>query len=58
VLRAALVPIDDALSAALGDLDPDEAANIIKALEALAERLRPDKPGPILQQLGRGRPQE
>ena len=50
VMRAALVPVDAALAAALG---PDEAADIVKTLEALAARLRPDKPGPILDQLNR-----
>ena len=53
VMRAALVPVDAALAAALGELSPDEAADIVKTLEALAARLRPDKPGPILDQLNR-----
>jgi DNA-binding MarR family transcriptional regulator len=53
VMRAALVPVDAALAAALSELSPDEAADIIKTLEALAARLRPDKPGPILDQLNR-----
>jgi DNA-binding MarR family transcriptional regulator len=55
VMRAALVPADDALTAALGDVSPDEAADIIKTLEALAARLRPGKPGPVLDQLNRAR---
>jgi DNA-binding MarR family transcriptional regulator len=55
VMRAALVPADAALAAALGDLSPDEAAGIIQTLETLADRLRPDKPGPILDQLNRAR---
>ena len=55
VMRAALVPADDALTAALGDVSPDEAAGIIKTLEALAARLRPGKPGPVLDQLNRAR---
>jgi DNA-binding MarR family transcriptional regulator len=58
VMRAALVPVDAALTAALGDLSPDEAVGIIKSLEALAARLRPDKPGPVLEQLNRERTQE
>jgi DNA-binding MarR family transcriptional regulator len=53
VMRAALVPVDAALTAALGEVSPDEAADLIKALEALATRLRPDQPGPILEQLNR-----
>jgi DNA-binding MarR family transcriptional regulator len=53
VMRAALIPVDAALTAALGELSPNEAADIIKTLEALAARLRPDKPGPILDQLNR-----
>jgi DNA-binding MarR family transcriptional regulator len=53
VMRAALVPVDEALIAALGELTPDEAADIVKTLEGLAARLRPDKPGPILDQLNR-----
>ena len=57
-MRAALVPVDAALTAALGDLSPDDAAGIIKALEALAARLRPEKPGPVLEQLNRERTQE
>jgi DNA-binding MarR family transcriptional regulator len=55
VMRAALVPADAALTDALGDLSPDEAAGIIKTLETLAGLLRPDKPGPILDQLDRAR---
>ena len=55
VMRAALVQADAALVDALGDLSPDEAAGIIKTLETLADRLRPDKPGPILDQLDRAR---
>jgi DNA-binding MarR family transcriptional regulator len=55
VMRAALVAADDALAAALGDIGPDEAADIIKTLEALADRLRPGKPGPILDQLNHAR---
>jgi DNA-binding MarR family transcriptional regulator len=55
VMRAALVPADAELTAALGDISPDEAANIIKTLEVLAARLRPGKPGPILDQLNRAR---
>ena len=55
VMRAAMVPADAALVAALGDLSPDEAAGIIKTLEVLAARLRPSKPGPILDQLNRAR---
>ena len=55
VMRAALVPADAALAAALGDLSPGEAAGIIQTLETLADRLRPDKPGPILDQLNRAR---
>ena len=52
-MRAALIPVDAALTAALGEVSPEEAADIIKALEALAARLRPVKPGPILDQLNR-----
>jgi DNA-binding MarR family transcriptional regulator len=55
VMRAAMVPADAALAAALGGLSPDEAAGIIQTLETLAARLRPDKPGPILGQLNRAR---
>ena len=55
VMRAALVPADDALTAALGDINPDEAADIIKTLEALAARLHPVKPGPVIDQLNRAR---
>jgi DNA-binding MarR family transcriptional regulator len=55
VMRAAMVPVDAALAAALDGLSPDEAAGIIQTLETLAARLRPDKPGPILDQLSRAR---
>ena len=55
VMRAALVPADDALIAALGEISPDEAVDIIKTLEALAARFRPGRPGPILDQLNRAR---
>ena len=55
VMRAALVPADAALTAALGDVTPDQAADIIRTLEALAARLRPGQPGPILDQLNRAR---
>jgi DNA-binding MarR family transcriptional regulator len=48
VMRAALIPVDAALTAALGEVSPDEAADIIKALVALAAGLRPGRPGPIL----------
>jgi DNA-binding MarR family transcriptional regulator len=57
VMRAALIPVDAALTAALGEVSPEEAGGIIKALEALAARLRPGKPGPILDQLNRARGQ-
>jgi DNA-binding MarR family transcriptional regulator len=57
VMRAALIPVDGALTAALGEVSPEEAADIIKTLEALAARLRPGKPGPILDQLNRARDQ-
>lgn len=40
-MRAALVPVDAQLTAALGDISPDEAADIIKTPEALAAQLRP-----------------
>ncbi len=36
-----MVPADAALTAALGDLSPDEAADIIETLEALAARPPP-----------------
>lgn len=36
VMGAALVPVDAELTAALGDISPDEAADIIKTLETLA----------------------
>ena len=52
-MRAALNPADTALAAALGDLSPEEVARIIESLEILADRLRPEKPGPILDQLDR-----
>jgi DNA-binding MarR family transcriptional regulator len=55
VMRAGMVTADAALADALGDLSPDEAAVIINTLETLADRLRPDKPGPILDQLNRAR---
>lgn len=55
VMRAALVPVDAELTAALGDIGSDEAADTIKTLEALAARLRPVKPGPVLDQLNRER---
>jgi DNA-binding MarR family transcriptional regulator len=55
VMCAALVPVDAELTAALGDISPGEAADIVKALEALAARLRPGKPGPILGQLNGAR---
>lgn len=45
----------DALTAALAEISPDEAADIIKTLEALAARLRPGRPGPTLDQLNRPR---
>jgi hypothetical protein len=48
VMRAALVPAEAALADALSDFSPDETAGIIKTLETLADRLRPDEPGPIL----------
>jgi hypothetical protein len=41
VMRAAMVPVDAALTDALGDLSPDEAADIIVTLEALSALLRP-----------------
>ncbi|MBO0802560.1 MAG: hypothetical protein J2P25_05730 [Nocardiopsaceae bacterium] len=53
VMRAALVPVDAELTAALGDIGADEAADVIRTLEALAARLRPGKSGPILDQLNR-----
>jgi len=42
-------PVDAALAAALGD--PADAGEIIGTLAALAERLRPESPGPIRRQL-------
>lgn len=55
VMRTALVPVDAELTAAFGDISPGEAADLVKALEVLAARLRPAKPGPILDQLNRER---
>jgi DNA-binding transcriptional ArsR family regulator len=46
-------PVDVALAAALGD--PADAGEIIDMLAALAERLRPESPGPIRRQLDQAR---
>ncbi len=55
VMRAAMVPVDTALSDALGDVSPDTARQIVATLELLADRLRPAEPRPILDQLNRAR---
>ncbi len=46
-------PVNAALAAALGD--PADAGEIINMLAALAERLRPESPGPIRRQLDQAR---
>lgn len=55
VARAGMVPVDAALLAALGDPSPSDARDLLATLEALASRLRPTTPGPILDQLNRAR---
>lgn len=51
VARKGVASVDDALATALGEPDPDVAAEVINLLETVAERLRPAKPGPVLGQL-------
>jgi DNA-binding MarR family transcriptional regulator len=53
VVAKGSAPVDAALAAALGD--PADAEEIIGALAALAERLRPESPGPIRRQLDQAR---
>jgi hypothetical protein len=49
-------PVDGALAAALGEPDGGPAvAEIVATLSALAERLRPESPGPIQRQLDQAR---
>ena len=49
-------PVDGALAAALGEPDGGPAvAEIVATLNALAERLRPESPGPIQRQLDQAR---
>ena len=49
-------PVDAALAAALGEPDGGPAvAEIVATLNALAERLRPESPGPIQRQLDQAR---
>jgi DNA-binding transcriptional ArsR family regulator len=49
-------PVDGALAAALGEPDGGPVvAEIVAALSALAERLRPESPGPIQRQLDQAR---
>jgi DNA-binding transcriptional ArsR family regulator len=49
-------PVDGALAAALGEPDGGPAvAEIVATLSALAERLRPESPGPIRRQLDQAR---
>jgi DNA-binding MarR family transcriptional regulator len=55
VARAAMVSVDAALIDALDSMSPDAAGDVIATLEDLAARLRPTKPGPILDQLNRAR---
>jgi DNA-binding MarR family transcriptional regulator len=51
VRRKGAVPADGALATALGEADPTAVAEIISVLEALAIRLRPAAPGPVVRQL-------
>jgi DNA-binding MarR family transcriptional regulator len=51
VRRKGAATADAALAAALGADGPAAVAEIIGALEALADRLRPSGPGPIARQL-------
>jgi DNA-binding MarR family transcriptional regulator len=55
VMAAAMVSVDAALVDALGDISPGAARELIATLDGLAARLRPTKPGPILDQLNRAR---
>jgi DNA-binding MarR family transcriptional regulator len=51
VARKGAVSVDDALATALGESDRGGATEFISVLEAVAERLRPVKPGAVLDQL-------
>jgi DNA-binding MarR family transcriptional regulator len=58
VARAAMVPADDALIDAFGDVSPHTARELITAIENLASHLRPATPGPILDQLNHARDEQ
>jgi DNA-binding MarR family transcriptional regulator len=51
VARKGAAPIDAALSKALGEAEADQVNVTLELLQMLAERLRPEHPGPILSQL-------
>jgi DNA-binding MarR family transcriptional regulator len=51
VARKGAVSVDDALAMALREPDRRATAEFISVLETVAERLRPVKPGPVLEQL-------
>jgi DNA-binding MarR family transcriptional regulator len=53
VARMAAVSADAALAEALGERDPRRATEIIEQLSAIADRIRPTEPGPILRELRR-----
>lgn len=55
VAQAASVPVDAALLGALGDISHETAKEMIAVLEDLAGRLRPQQPGPIVDQLNQAR---
>jgi DNA-binding MarR family transcriptional regulator len=50
------VPVDAALAAALGN--PADAGEVVGMLTALAERLRPESPGPIRRRLDQARKEQ
>lgn len=55
VARAGMVSVDAAIVEALGDISPEAAHTVVELLEDLASRMRPTKPGPILDQLNQAR---
>ena len=55
VVRAGATPVDGALAEALRESDPRAVAEVVAGLEALAARLEPAAPGPILRTLREAR---
>jgi DNA-binding MarR family transcriptional regulator len=51
VRRRGALSADKALAEALGETDPDAAAEIVGVLQNLAARLRPASPGPVIRHL-------